>query len=66
VNGLVFDRYEEERTASHFRDFIWSAWQECKEQTEGTLIPSWNRVLYSIPDIYTKLLKAVEQDNTAC
>ena len=66
VNGLVFDRYQEERTASHFRDFIWSAWQECKEQTEGTLIPSWNRVLYSIPDIYAKLLKAVEQDNNSC
>ncbi len=63
VNDLVFDRHQEEITASHFRDFILTAWQHCKEETQGTLIPSWNRVLYSIPDIYTKLLEGVEQDN---
>jgi glucosyl-3-phosphoglycerate synthase len=63
VNDLVFDRYQEERTVAYFRDFIWTAWQHCKEETQGTLIPSWNRVLYSIPDIYTKLLEGVEKDN---
>jgi len=63
ANGLVFDRYQEERTVSHFRDFTWTAWQHCKEETQGTLIPSWNRVLYSMPDIYTKLLEGVEKDN---
>lgn len=64
VNDLVFDRYQEERTARHFRDFVWTAWEQSKEQTEGTLIPSWNRVLYSLPEIYTNLLEAVEKDNT--
>jgi glucosyl-3-phosphoglycerate synthase len=63
VNNLVFDRHQEELTASHFRDFILTAWQYSKEETQGTLIPSWNRVLYSIPDIYTKLLEGVEKDN---
>jgi glucosyl-3-phosphoglycerate synthase len=63
VNDLVFDRYQEERTARHFRDFVWTAWEQSKEQTEGTLIPSWNRVLYSLPEIYTNLLEAVEKDN---
>jgi hypothetical protein len=27
------------------------------------VIPSWNRVLYSIPGIYPQLLEAVEKDN---
>lgn len=64
VNDLVFDRYQEELTVRHFRDFIWTAWEQSKEQAEGTLIPSWNRVLYSIPEIYTDLMEAVEKDNT--
>ena len=63
VNNLAFDRLQEERNARYFRDFIGTAWQQCTEETESTLIPSWNRVLYSIPDIYTKLLEAVEKDN---
>jgi glucosyl-3-phosphoglycerate synthase len=64
VNDLAFDRYQEECTAQYFRNFIWTAWQQCKKQTEGTLIPSWNRVLYSLPDIYTQLLDAVYKDNS--
>ena len=63
VNDLFFDRHQEELTAQYFRDFIWTAWEQSKEQTEGTQIPSWNRVLYSLPEIYTNLLEAVEKDN---
>jgi glucosyl-3-phosphoglycerate synthase len=63
VNSLIFDRHEEELTARYFRDFIWTAWEQSKEQPEGTLIPSWNRVLYSIPNIYAMLLEAVKADN---
>ena len=63
VNNLSFDRLQEELSARYFRDFISTAWQECKKETESTLIPSWNRVCYSIPDIYTKLREAVEKDN---
>lgn len=63
VNDLVFDRYQEELTAQYFRDFIWTAWEQCKEQAEDTLIPSWNRVTYSFPEIYKLLLEAVQKDN---
>jgi len=63
VNGLTYDRYEEELTVRYFRDFIWTAWEQCREQTEGTQIPSWNRVLFSVPEIYAQLLEAVEADN---
>ena len=63
VNDLVYDRYQEELTTRYFRDFIWTAWEQCKDQPEGTLIPSWNRVTYSVSDIYAHLLEAVEKDN---
>ncbi|MDY7030351.1 MAG: glycosyl transferase [Thermodesulfobacteriota bacterium] len=64
VNDLIFDRYEEELTVLYFRDFMWTAWEQTKIKHEDTQIPSWNRVLYSIPDIYMKLLKGVEADNS--
>ena len=64
VNNLFFDRHQEELTVQYFRDFIWTAWEQGKEQPEGTQIPSWNRVLYSLPEVYTNLLEAVEKDNT--
>jgi glucosyl-3-phosphoglycerate synthase len=63
VNELAYDRYEEELLARHFRGFLWTAWEQVKGPHESTLIPSWNRVLYSIPGIYPQILKAVEEDN---
>lgn len=63
VNTLGFDRHQEELTARYFRDFIGAAWQYVKEKADGTLIPSWNRVAFSFPDIYSLLLRAVEEDN---
>ena len=63
VNGLIYDRYEEELSARYFRGFLWTAWEQIKGPHESTLIPSWNRVLYSIPGIYEQLLEAVESDN---
>ncbi len=63
VNDLVLDRHQEELTARYFRDFLWTAWVESKDQPGGTLIPSWNRVLYSFPDAYARLMEAVEKDN---
>ncbi|MBW1742760.1 MAG: glycosyl transferase [Deltaproteobacteria bacterium] len=62
-NDLVYDRHEEELTVRYFRDFITTAWEQAREEKEGTQIPSWNRVIYSAPDIYGDLLEAVEQDN---
>jgi glucosyl-3-phosphoglycerate synthase len=63
VNELAYDRYEEELLARHFRGFLWTAWEQVKGPHESTLIPSWNRVLYSIPGVYPQILKAVEEDN---
>jgi glucosyl-3-phosphoglycerate synthase len=63
VNSLVYDRYQEERTVRHFRGFLWTAWEQIKGPHVSTLIASWNRVLYSIPDIYSQVLEAVHRDN---
>ncbi len=63
-NDLVYDRHQEELTVRHFRDFVYTAWKQAREEKEGTQIPSWNRVIYSVPDVYDDLLQAVERDNT--
>jgi len=62
-NDLHYDRHQEELTVSYFRDFIGTAWEQAGREKGGTQIPSWNRVIYSVPDIYTHLIKAVEEDN---
>lgn len=63
MNSLVYDRYQEEMTVKQFRGLLWTAWEQSRGPTEAPLIPSWNRVAYSIPDIYQNLLDAVEKDN---
>jgi glucosyl-3-phosphoglycerate synthase len=63
ANGLIYDRHQEEQTVSYFSDFIGAAWEQARGQRGGTQIPSWNRVTYSVPDIYKALVEAVEEDN---
>ena len=63
VNGLAFDRYQEELMARHFRGFLWTAWENSKGPHVATALPSWNRVFYSLPEICGNLLEAVEADN---
>ena len=63
VNDLVYDRYQEELSLQHFRGFLWTAWEQSKGPQLSTVIPSWNRVLYSVPAIYEQLLDAVASDN---
>jgi len=48
----VYDRRQEELTVRYFRDFIATAWDQARQEKEGTQIPSWTRVIYSVPDIY--------------
>jgi glucosyl-3-phosphoglycerate synthase len=62
-NGLVYDRHLEELTVSYFRDFIGTAWEQARRDKGGTQIPSWNRVIFSVPEIYEDLMRAVEEDN---
>lgn len=63
VNNLFYDRYREEQAAHFFRGFLWTAWEQCKGPQLSTQIPSWNRVLYSLPDIYDHLKYVVNKDN---
>jgi glucosyl-3-phosphoglycerate synthase len=63
VNNLIYDRYGEEQAAHLFRGFLWTAWEHSKGPQVSTQIPSWNRVLYSLTDIYEHLKYVVERDN---
>lgn len=63
VNNLAYDLYAEEAAAGHFRGFLWDAWMQTKGPQEAKLIPSWNRVAYSFPQVYERLLEAVEADH---
>lgn len=63
MNNLLYDRYREEMMVKQFRGLLWTAWEQSRGPTEAPLIPSWNRVDYSIPDIYQHLLEAVKKDN---
>jgi glucosyl-3-phosphoglycerate synthase len=64
-NNLQYDRHQEEITVRYFRDFIATAWTQAKSEKEGTQIPSWNRVIYSVPEIYGDLMEAVQRDNAS-
>jgi glucosyl-3-phosphoglycerate synthase len=63
VNDLEYNRYQEELTARYFRGFLWTAWEQTKGPRESTVIPCWNLIRYSLPDIYDRILEAVEADN---
>ena len=60
---IACDRYREEQTVRYFRGFLWTAWEQIKGPHESTLIPSWNRVVFSMPEIQAHLIRAVEEDN---
>ena len=62
-NNLVYDRHQEEISVRFFRDFIGTAWEQARGEKGGTQIPSWNRVIYSVPDIYQDLVRVVEEEN---
>jgi len=64
VNNLVYDRYREEQAAHFFRGVLWTAWEQSKGPHLSTQIPSWNRVLYSLPDIYDHLKYVIDRDNS--
>jgi glucosyl-3-phosphoglycerate synthase len=63
INALRYDRHEEELSARYFRNFIARAWEQSRESLDNAMLPSWNRILYSVPDLYEQLLRAVEEDN---
>jgi len=64
INGLEFDRHQEEKTVELFAQHIIRAGDAFLERpSETPFIPSWNRVTNAIPDILERLHDAVEEDN---
>ena len=62
-NGVNYETHEEENMVEMFAQNIKDAGKMFLDDTDkAPFIPSWNRVVSAIPDIYVKLLEAVEQD----
>jgi glucosyl-3-phosphoglycerate synthase len=63
INCLQYDRYQEERAVEFFRGYLWTAWEQSRGTQLTPRLPSWNRVLYSIPGVSGALIRAVLTDN---
>ncbi len=64
INGLNFDRHAEEQAAELFAENIMRAGEHfLNNPMETPFMPSWNRVLSAIPDIFDHIYEAVEADN---
>ena len=64
INGLEFDRHEEEVAVQAFARAIALAGEDYLRDPLGIpLIPNWNRVVAAMPDFFTQLEMAVEEDN---
>ena len=63
INGLSLDIHEEEQAVEMFAENIIKAGDIFfNYPMERPFIPSWNRVVSAIPDIFDQLLSAVEED----
>lgn len=64
IDGLYFDRHEEEVAVETFAQAIRLAAESFTEDPLGTpLIPNWNRITAALPDFLEELKEAVEADN---
>lgn len=64
INGLTLDRHEEEVAVQAFaRAIVLAAEDYLKDPLGAPLIPNWNRVLAAMPDFFSQLEMAVEEDN---
>jgi glucosyl-3-phosphoglycerate synthase len=64
INGLVFDRHEEETAVETFAQALKIASQEFFADPMGTpLIPNWNRISSALPGFLGALKEAVDADN---
>lgn len=62
-NGLTVDRHQEERAIELFSQSIMRAGEQfLANPMEQPHLPSWNRVIAAVPEVYEKLLAAVEAD----
>jgi glucosyl-3-phosphoglycerate synthase len=64
INGLSFDRHQEELAVSTFVRGIRTAARQFMEDPLGQpLIPNWNRVESALPEFLGQLRAAIEADN---
>ncbi len=67
MNGLSVDRHEEENIIELFTQCIRRAGEQFltdpMENMERPFMASWSRVESAIPDIFTRIMKAVTEDN---
>ena len=63
MNGLSLDIHQEEKAVEMFAENIMTAGQRFLEAPmERPFIPSWNRVVSAMPDVFDRLTEAVEAD----
>jgi glucosyl-3-phosphoglycerate synthase len=63
MNGLSLDIHEEEKAVEMFAENIIKAGEVFfNSPMEKPFIPSWNRVISAVPDIFEQLIDAVEAD----
>ena len=63
INGLTYDRHKEGHAVELFAENILHAGQEFLEKAmESPFMPSWKRVTAAVPDIFERLVNAVEED----
>jgi|TARA_B110000503_G_scaffold129912_1_gene202689 glucosyl-3-phosphoglycerate synthase len=63
MNGLKLDIHQEEKAVEMFAQNIITAGQQFLDvPMERPFIPSWNRVVSAMPDVYDRLIAAVEAD----
>jgi glucosyl-3-phosphoglycerate synthase len=64
INGLAFDRHQEELAVATFVRGIRTAARQFMENPLGEpLIPNWNRVESALPEFLEEMKQAVEADN---
>jgi glucosyl-3-phosphoglycerate synthase len=64
INGLAFDRHQEELAVATFVRGIRTAARQFMENPLGEpLIPNWNRVESALPEFLEELRTTVETDN---
>ncbi|MDQ2077709.1 glycosyl transferase [Marinimicrobium sp. ABcell2] len=63
INGMSLDRNQEESTVELFTKCIMRAGEQfLNDPTERPFMANWSRVLSAVPDVYERLLDAVEKD----
>ncbi|MDD7984485.1 alpha-amylase family glycosyl hydrolase [Lentisphaera marina] len=64
INGLSYDRHKEGQAVELFAENILHAGQDFLEKAmESPFMPSWKRVSAAVPDIFERLVDAVEKDH---